>query len=145
MSWHCRYGQDGGLTKEEERARKENWVTAVDAIVNKEMARERRWRAWFIRSFKGVMWRAVGNWLSLKEPSRETEGGKTARERVCACMCMWVGSCSVANTHAHTFFGSTCSYTSIFPALVKHFIFPLGKTTIIAPLPHQQLCATPTQ
>lgn len=48
----------------------------MDAIVNKEKSRERRWRAWFIRSFKGVMWRAVRNWLSLKEPSREIGRGR---------------------------------------------------------------------
>lgn len=49
------YGPSGWLTREEESTRKENWVTAVDAIVNKEMTRESRQRACFIRSFKGVM------------------------------------------------------------------------------------------
>ena len=97
-----RYGQSGGLT-EEERVKKENWVIAVDAIVNKEMARERRWQAWFIRSFKGVMWRTVGNWLSLKESSRETERGRQ-QGSVCVCVCMFVARQAVFPTHAHTHF-----------------------------------------
>ncbi len=74
----------------------------MEAIVNKEMARERRWRAWFIRSFKGVMWHAVGNWLSLKEPSRERQKEGDG-EGVCAVyVCLWVSS--VPNTHAGTLF-----------------------------------------
>lgn len=117
-----------GWRIDKERAGKENSVTVGEAIVNKEMARERRWRAWFIRSFKGVMWQPVGNWLSLKEPSRDTESG---RQQWSVYMCLWAGS--TPNTSTHTLFGSTCSYTSTFWAPVKHFISPLGKTTIIAP------------
>lgn len=124
MSWHC-FVVRVDHWQQRKRARKENWVTAQDAIVNKEMARERRWRAWFIRSFKGVMWWAVGNWLSLKEPSRDTERGDG--KGVCVNVCLWVGR--IPNTC--TFFGSTCSYPNKFLAPVKHFISPLGKTTII--------------
>lgn len=123
------YGHSGGLTRDEQRARKENWVTALDAIVNKEMARERRCRAWFIRSFKGVMWHAVGNWLSLKGPTRETERGRQRRECVC------LGVSSIPYTHAGTHFLHMQLYKYI-PGSSKTFYIPTGKNSHHSPPDH---------
>lgn len=131
----------GGLTREEQRARKGNWVTVLDAIVNKEMTRERRCRVWFIRSFKGVMWHAVGNWLSLKEPPRETERGRVCREYVC----LWVSS--IPNTHAGSLFLHMLLYKYL-PGSSKAFYFPSGgkkKSQHSPPTTSTLLCATPTE
>lgn len=112
----------------------ENWVTTVDAVVNKEMAGEQRCRLCFIRSFKGVMWHYVGNWLSLKEPTSETEGGgrKEGGDRGCSCVCAEFPT--RRQTH---FLDLHAVYTNTFLAPVKHFISPLGKPVIKrAPPPH---------
>lgn len=76
--------------------------------------------------------------LAFIKRAIERDGKREDGEGVC--MCVWVSSIPRTRTHAGThFFGSTCSHTSSFPALIKHFIFPLGKTTIIALRPHQPL------
>lgn len=109
-------------------AGKENRVPAAAAVVNKVTAREGRWWVWFIRSFKGVMWHAVWNWLSLKEPSGDMRSGG----KVKICVCLWLDNIPYTHPHTHShaykFCASSCSLC--FPSS-QYFISSLGKATVM--------------
>lgn len=126
-----------------QRARGENWVTTVDAVVNKEMAGEQRCRLCFIRSFKGVMWHYVGNWLSLKEPTMEGGGRKEGDGRRRTEESAPVSAQNSQHAGRHIFWIYTRLYKHI-PGSSKAFYIPTGKTSHQAP-PHPHPHLPPCQ
>lgn len=111
-------------------AGKENGVPAAAAVVNKVSAREGRWWVWFIRSFKGVMWLAVWNWLSLKEPSRDTGSGGEGK----ICVCLWLDNTPYTHaptrtpTHAFTCVQILCILLQFVLPQLPVFYIPAGKS-----------------